>query len=490
MAIKQPTLQNIKAELKKYYSVDMDSKGYFDSPDSGETSNKTEFILNLEKTTSKKDRPIILSELSKKFNKIGLNSIYTADAAAKKRSSAGLIAFNNSDFYIIAKVIETQLKPSNIKPSIVNDWLTPEEIVRNVEKYIKSQDIEGQAKKQILELLKLTLKDNNSSIPFNAPNDIVPAEFYEILTAIKLGVLLRANDKTTFKTLGIPPKLNLSQSKIRIKIPKQANMPLLDYYLSIKKDDDNDDDALKISVKSKVKSPETNTVKFADIFDDKKSVENWYNELINSAIKKNERGQKIIAESAMEIYQGAGKGGMFSGRAQVGVPLNAVLNLLNDANQNSKIVSILKEKFKLSDKETVNFKNSLQTIFDNIRILKKDDDLIKVITDRKELLSVSAIISNNLKQGGLPAEAKFKNIGIICEKILQTASKKTNQTNYNFYEMFFDEVLRKKELAYAITTINGGQLKYNFYSKVNFASEYKNWIELRSKATDVIGLSV
>ena len=90
----------------------------------------------------------------------------------------------------------------------------------------------------------------------------------------------------------------------------------------------------------------------------------------------------------------------------------------------------------------------------------------------------------------MPAESKFKNIGIICEKILQAASKKSNQTNYNFYQMFFDEVLRKKELAYAITTISGGQLKYNFYSKVNFILEYKNWIELRSKATDVIGLSV
>ena len=56
--------------------------------------------------------------------------------------------------------------------------------------------------------------------------------------------------------------------------------------------------------------------------------------------------------------------------------------------------------------------------------------------------------------------------------------------------MFFDEVLRKKELAYAITTVEKGHLNYNFYSKINFASEYKKWIELRSKATDVIGLSV
>lgn len=488
--IKQASLQNIKTELKKYYSEKLDAKGYFDSPETGETSNKSEFILNLEKNTGKKDRPAILQELVKKFNKVGLNSIYTADSAAKKRSSAGIIAFNNSDFYIVAKVIETHLKPSNIKPSIVNDWLTPEQIVDNVEIYIKAQDIEGLAKKQIIELLKLTLKNNNATIPFDAPNDIVPAEFYEILTAIKLGVLLRSNDKTTFKILGIPPRMNLSQSKIRIKIPKQANMPLLDYFLSIKKDDDNEEDALKISVKSKVKSPETNTVKFADIFKNKDSVETWYKELATAAMKRGEKGQKIIAESAMEVYQGAGAGGTFSGRAQVGVPLNAVLNLLNDANQNSRISTIIKQKFGINEKEIITLKQSLQTVFDNIKSLKKDDDLDKVITNRKELLTISAIISNNLKQGGLPAEAKFKNLGIICEKILQAASKKTDSKNYNFYQMFFDEVLRKKELAYAITTVEKGHLNYNFYSKINFASEYKKWIELRSKATDVIGLSV
>ena len=61
-------------------------------------------------------------------------------------------------------------------------------------------------------------------------------------------------------------------------------------------------------------------------------------------MKRGEKGQKIIAESAMEVYQGAGAGGTFSGRAQVGVPLNAVLNLLNDANQNSRITETIKMK--------------------------------------------------------------------------------------------------------------------------------------------------
>jgi len=78
----------------------------------------------------------------------------------------------------------------------------------------------------------------------------------------------------------------------------------------------------------------------------------------------------------------------------------------------------------------------------------------------------------------------------MSEKIIMASATEESFAKYNFYQMFFDEVLRKKELAYAIISIKNGQLNYNFYSKVNFAQEYKNWIELRSKATDVIGLSV
>ena len=45
-------------------------------------------------------------------------------------------------------------KPSNIVPSIVNKWLTPEEMVVNVKKYVNNQEsITEVVKKQILKLL-------------------------------------------------------------------------------------------------------------------------------------------------------------------------------------------------------------------------------------------------------------------------------------------------------------------------------------------------
>ena len=66
---------------------------------------------------------------------------------------------------------------------------------------------------------------------------------------------------------------------------------------------------------------------------------------------------------------------------------------------------------------------------------------------------------------------------------------------YNYYQMFFDEVLTKKKIAYAVSSLKGKQLHYNFYSMVNFTQEYASWLELRSKNSpnqpnDVIGIDV
>ena len=61
--------------------------------------------------------------------------------------------------------------------------------------------------------------------------------------------------------------------------------------------------------------------------------------------------------------------------------------------------------------------------------------------------------------------------------------------------MFFDEVLTKKKVAYAVSRLSGKTLQFSYYSLVNFAQEYSNWLSLRSKGgpnspTDVIGLNV
>jgi hypothetical protein len=348
------------------------------------------------------------------------------------------------------------------------------------------QEVEGQIRTRIEKLLKLTVADTNHTIEFDAPKNIVPAEFYEILTAVKLGVLLRANDKKIFETLGIPKTMNLSRSKIKIYIPQAANYPLLDYFLSITTKDQNEEDALKISVKSKVKSPATNTVKFSDIFKDERAVDDWHKSLPNTE-KSKQKGKRIIAESAIEVY----KGPKYNRKIQPGVPINAVLNLLVDSSESLKIKSLIKSKMSLNQKELDFFTKGLNTVRNNIGQFKTKDDLLEIVVKNKsEITTFQKIIGENRKTAGQPASPTLINLGIICEKILQYSSKKLSSTEYNFYQIFFDEVLRKKELAYAITSVKGNRLEYKFYSKINFAQEYTKWIELRSKATDVIGLSV
>jgi len=61
--------------------------------------------------------------------------------------------------------------------------------------------------------------------------------------------------------------------------------------------------------------------------------------------------------------------------------------------------------------------------------------------------------------------------------------------------MFFDRVLKDREIAYAVSSLSGKTLNYNFYSLVNFAKEYKDWIGLRSKnginnLNDKLGMDV
>jgi len=85
------------------------------------------------------------------------------------------------------------------------------------------------------------------------------------------------------------------------------------------------------------------------------------------------------------------------------------------------------------------------------------------------------------------------NLAHLCEKILEVTTETTSQTSYNFYQLFFDEVLKKKSIAYAVAKREGKQLTYNFYSKVNYKKEYNDWIKLRTKNSanqpnDVIGL--
>ena len=142
---KEPTLNNIKAALKSIgYADEVNDDGYFDSPDNPETKTKTktQIILNFPSTVKNNERADKLKDVASELRKRKINCLYSDASQDLKKSSAGILVFSDSNFHIIGKVMALQLKPSNIKPSIVNDWMTPEKIVDNVIQYLKDQSVE------------------------------------------------------------------------------------------------------------------------------------------------------------------------------------------------------------------------------------------------------------------------------------------------------------------------------------------------------------
>lgn len=437
----------------------------------------------------------VLKQIQKNFSKAPYNATYNPPSGGQGKT--GVVNISGLKVGVKAslkaKPMATggaKFKPSDIVPSIVNEWLTSAEMIDNVKQYVKSVELEKKVEDEILDLLAKTGKDKSISIPFDAPKDLVPAEFFEVLTAVKLSVLLEKNDTRTREILGIPEKMNLSRSKIKIYIPQQANFPLIDYYISITASEKKDEDsALKISVKSKVKSSKANTVKFKDVFDTKKDVTDWYKGLSSKSLKDQQKGPKIVAESAMDVYTG------YKGKALFGVPIVAMLNLLKDDKVN--ITPLVKKEF-ISKKCTTTvaqFESILKQIFAKIMTVTKDTDLSEVL-DKNNYLNASNLIQLYMKKtGGKGVDNSVGNIAYLCERLLVTSSKEDSSTNYNYYQMFYDEVLTKKQIAYAVSSMQGKMLKYNFYSLVNFKQEYANWLALRSKNSpnalvDVIGIDV
>lgn len=380
---------------------------------------------------------------------------------------------------------KAKFKPSDIKPSIVNDWLDAYDIVDNVKKYIKSVDLEATVEKEILYLLDETAKDTRTKIPFDIPKDLIPAEFYEVLTSVKLAILLKKNDADIRKILGIPKDMDLKRSKVKIYIPQKANFPLIDYYISITATEKkSEESALRISVKSKVKSPKANTVKFKDVFSNKKDITDWYNSL-NSQLKQKQKGPKIVAESALDVYNS------YTGKAVFGIPIMSVLNLIRDDRTNiTRIINDI-----LNNVITVQeFENILKTIEKNLSKVGNNTEMSTFDNDIG--VAASKVIQSSMsKVGGTPVKNTVYNMAYLCEKILVSASKQTSSTKHNYYQMFYDQVLTQKSIAYAVSSVTGKTLNYNFYSLVNFEQEYASWLALRSKnspnaPSDVIGIDV
>jgi hypothetical protein len=525
------TAQNISSAFKTLgYSDKVSTKNpffgmegkhfYFYIPkESGSTDTRRKFLEKLS------------SELNQK--KIGFSSFYDEKKSTSPKSSVGKIGFIGSSNApaIVCKYFESssqidtniKLKPANIVPSIVSDWITPEVMANNVRTYINKSNAPKPLIDQVNTLLDYSLNNEKSFIIDGEVSSVlVPAEFFEILTAIKMAVLLRNNDSDlkevlnfTNKSKNIDYKFSKT-SPLKINIPKASNYPLTDYEISFLPN--NYKETLKVSVKSKVKSDSTNTLKLDQIFDNVGDVGRWFRSLTGSVKRQNfAQAQVAYAHLRFSTQSKRAPGAVtkkgapkpkYSGKVKTGFPIDAVGHILQI--QSLKLNNVILQRSKIWDNSTLKFRKPTESeikmfgivcrqVARNISRHEIKSQLDSLFTKKSESkmksVTENLIISNNMVAGS-PATPDLINLGKYCEKILEWASKESSPVKlYNFHEMFHKKVLEDRAICYAITDserIKSGttvktKILFKYETMVNWD---KMWIGLRKKDGDALGLDL
>jgi len=392
------------------------------------------------------------------------------------KNKKGFIPFSTINKPLGKKSSNAGLKPSDIKPKIVDIWLDPEEIVKNTKTYVSNLEITDEEKDIIYKLLDKTIENHNQLIDITGLDpEVIPSEFLEILTSVKLVKLLRNGDRNIKKILGLK-NIDVSKSKLKIMIPEIANTRLFDYYVSISASNNPTDAVIRVSVKSKIKSKTTNTIKFKDAFKNQQEIDRWYNSLVSSQRSKQD-GQKIVAESAVEVPKG--KALMY--------PTSALANLMD---KRISLVRIAIDKFKIPNNyRQTTFESAIKTLGRNIASLKRNEHLSDVLKGDELDQFTNFMKANLIKKDDSPVdEISVENASFMCEKILVRVAQedlKSHDGGLNFYHMFYTQILEEQAIAYAIARKIGGKsnlrLKYDYYSLVNWEQEYGDWVTLRSK---------
>lgn len=461
----------------------------------------------------------VLDKKSGKYKTVKIPLIFKMSLKAKKEDA-------DSD----KNPLKT-LKPIDIRPQVVAVKLTPEQFKARILKYV-SENMEASEYVKQLFAETVELSDNDNLFVKSNMSSELSSEIFEVLSALKLAKLVKNKNKQFLQNvLWFDDDMikSINPSKVKIKIPRAANEPLMDYEIFY-----SDNLSIKVSVKSKLSSNPA-TVKFSTVFDDAQEVERWYN--TTSKAVNSVRGSKIVAKTALEYNaRGGGKETLY--------PVKALYNLLNDSKFSSKTWADAKAKLKMPDGMSKNdFKTILQKIDKNIgnasvRFVPIDsafsltEEEIKYaklfiaynISDKKNVVDkytdfavrnvISKAISQITKKGKTIVKSyeisedndlkekrypfSLNNFGYLCEKIVVQTSKKSSSSRINFWKLFYDNVLAKKQILYSVMYehSNGGnlQLEYKFVSDRNFA-KYKKWVELRSKNNafnlqDTLGMNV
>lgn len=408
------------------------------------------------------------------------------------------------------------LKPKDVTPSITDTWLTPQQFYSNVVSFINNTGSNGfpsassVVRQNYLDAVSNSWNNNSMYDNLGMAADM-SSEFFEILSVLKISKLLLSNNQDIKNITGWPDGERIN--KVEIYLPEAANEALIDYMIAV---NGNRNAPLRISVKSQVRGASTATVKFTTAFSSEAEVHKWFKSIMNNS-RSSQIGQRMIASSALEYSKYSGKGTLY--------PIRGLRKLLSGSMK-----SYVRNDFQSTlDTSSLNVDdwNKIITMIDKkvTSISKNYTPLDDIITNDSLLLKTKGFIADNLfkhSPGGDTKTKKLKeavslsiedatkkspngkypfalnNVALLCERVLVRTSQRAGSSQFNFYKLFYEQVLAKESVVYSVTKQEevGGELKlkYSFISTKNFA-QYKNWIELRSKnyannMQDALGMGV
>jgi hypothetical protein len=388
----------------------------------------------------------------------------------------------NHKIYIKPAGSVNLLVPSKINSggkSLSNRWVELSTVIPLVQSYIKTLKL-TKSETQLINDLLAECSNSSYSIPYTSNKKLITPEFYEVLSAIKFGYLLMNNDSKIKRILRLPNTIKVKT--IHIFLPLESNYPLTDYEISINnihatkpsKSDKNKRSTLKISVKSKVESSKANTVKFTDLFDNGMKVDEWVKTYKNLGGNKDQFVQATLAKEAVSAGRGKKTYYPISALGKTSSRIND--NLLNGALKTIISNKIAPKNYLVQDVQAI-----IDPKFFNL-------------TEKEYSLLTEFIVKSFPKTPNI--KLTYVNLLVSVEKVFQRNSQKAvGNENLNFYQMFYDAVLKEKSIIYAVSSKSGTRVNFNFYSLINWAEEYHTWLALRTQnypdhTTSSLGIDV
>lgn len=409
--------------------------------------------------------------------------------------------------------------PGNVK-RLLGNKLSSRRFKQLLLKFIDKQNISLASKQTFIKAIENAYDSTKLLVPSIGSVEF-SSELFEVLSALKLARIIETKEHSFLSSrLGWSAEQtkSINPNDVRIYMPTAANEPLTDYEIFY-----NKNNSIKVSVKSRIKGNPA-TIKFHTVFADEREVGNWFRGL--STKNKSAKGSTVVASSAMIFRK------KYYKSRESFFPIKALYDLLKtgefsatawaDANNRANVNfdNLSKQKFMSILKKTNQFMSMVKSNQDPV------DDFSNRYTE-DEMSSLKMFIAKNIKYKDPGLTRKYidaakenmnkkqwiekyhngsgyypfsmNNLAYLCEKIVVATSKQDGTSQINFWQLFYDNVLSKKQILYSVmyekkTGNDDLTLEYKFISMLNF-KQYSDWVDLRSKNNafnmqDTLGMNV